>query len=194
MTRKAGRKRKPGKREPNGQPQRQSQMHHMGVVLARRCRAMGWPPSDENLRRARDPQLDTLPGRLFVAGLIGANAYKGIMAYNDLRIAYQRAIECPGGHQASAMGGMPARGSIADMLNEEDHAAWVRRVTDRHMAAIGAAQSVRGDWAIEVLFSAGGLLRPEEVRAETVDLAKRAGLLVANALGIFTVDGAQDAA
>lgn len=71
---KRGRKRKSGKREPNGRAQRQPAVErgwdNLQTVLRTRCRHRGLPPTHENLVEMRDPREGYVLGRLWKAEAI----------------------------------------------------------------------------------------------------------------------------
>lgn len=63
----AGRKRKQGKRERNGKPQRQTGYEVKLPVLEQRCRLLGWEATYENLKQA-DKYGGTLWGLIYLGG------------------------------------------------------------------------------------------------------------------------------
>lgn len=173
---KAGRKRKQQvEREANGRQQRESVDATKRPVLSRRCRMMGWPDTDENRRVADQASMATLYGRLSVAKTLSARAAMSIQGYVDLVQRYRRAIENPGPVKGSAMGDMPAKGSVSAIFDSEGHAESVRRTTNAYKAAEGALIASGGKAAVIWAIEQPETVCPLDVPYGVIDMLEKAG-------------------
>ena len=179
-----GRKRRAVDREPSGRPQREGVAEIKRPVMLRRCTTMGWPPTEENQRRADNAGMTTLPGRMAAVGLISQQAASGIQGYADAVVAYQRAIECPGGVKGGSMGDMPARGSIAAIFDEEGYEANVKRITADYMAAEAALLATGCKGSVQWALGVPEEVPPGDVSAHAVDTLERAGKALWNVVRV----------
>lgn len=93
----AGRKRKEGPREPNGQLSRnpkawtgETERAARAVATNARVRLWGVPAE-----LAGQPEAGTVVGRMFLAGTLSREEYEAAVAWQLIRNAYQRAIGAP---------------------------------------------------------------------------------------------------
>lgn len=104
-----GRKRKGGKREPNGRhkrdPKAETEWLAMEHVLRRRCRELGWwnpekrkNPSVEDMRRARDQNAGTPWGQLYLREIITRQQCETMTAFANLRHDWLQSIAAPSQH------------------------------------------------------------------------------------------------
>lgn len=130
---KAGRKRKHGRREPNGQLSRraaevmlrenETERQIMDTVISARCRRFGVTDAV-----ARNPLAGTAVGRMCLARELTMDQYDAAQRYLDARKAYHGAI------MAKSDVGDNGGGKAAGDKVSEAYAEWCRRAKERWTA------------------------------------------------------------
>lgn len=177
----------PRPREPNGRISRahkrakasEEELEVMRPTLERRCRQLGWEPTEENLMRARDQRLHDVLGRMVYlktadgSEYISTRAYLGIREYEATRSQYRRVSGMPREHaKISSYNDTPA-----GLRREPDDAAIIKR-EERYMRADRALVAAGRDCrqaVMRVLF---------EQRGIDLDALERAGQALADHFGI----------
>lgn len=115
-------------------------------VLAKRCEAMGWAVTAENLRRADKQHMGTTHGQMHEAGLLTRRQYEAIEKFAIARRRYLAAIGAPPETaQGASMGAMPA--SATESVTEGPSGDWAtlapedrtRRLCEAYIGARAAA-------------------------------------------------------
>lgn len=106
MSRRGGRPRKAGKREPNGRHSRRisfrqaddemTEKEAKSVVLEARARQLGLPSDKLDVSDPGEPNAGTPHGLLFLAELIDRDQWAAASWFIGLHQAYLRAIDAPG--------------------------------------------------------------------------------------------------
>lgn len=119
-----GRKRKPGRREPNGKPSRRAadkqarrtidEQAAMQVAKEARQRLYGVRADDSGTELA-----GTVCGRLRLTQSISAAQHEAAKAYAATYAAYQRALDSPRPPKAVEIGAATGRGNAADLSPEQ---------------------------------------------------------------------------
>jgi len=164
--------------EADAQPMRETVAEALDLALRRRCAVMGWAPTPENIRRARDHRMGSLYGRLMLAGRLrrmGASdqtqddAYRGIEELDRLSRQYRRivlGVDIPG----DATGPIDPEADPRDLANR-----WV--MADAVLARAGTRP------AVEYVITAGPDTPPSIVPDAMAWLAAWGGLALARHFG-----------
>jgi hypothetical protein len=171
-SKRVGRPRKDGAREPNGQPSRSGRHHEPAdkVAIEARARQMGI-----TVEQAKDQKAASFVGYLNIIGPqdgLSTQQYEAAVTFQDLYRQYQRTIKSPGAlYDPNAMGG--------EGLDPDAYADWVKRVGQRYNDARKAIQDAQFDHKHENLWAAVDYILIREQPVHTLIGATR---LVCNSL------------
>ena len=127
----AGRKRKQGKRQPDGRIAPQTDWQIMEPVLRRRCRELGWAETVDNMRKVKGQEGGTRWGKLYLAGDLDRRQYEAAEWFATKRVQYLRSVDAPKEHpKTCSMSPEPSGGSYSGESVEA-----VRRVRIEYLGA-----------------------------------------------------------
>ena len=134
---KAGRKRKQGKRQPDGRIAPETGWSIMEPVLRRRCRELGWRETVENMRKVKGQEGGTRWGQLYLAGDLDRRQYEAAEWFATKRTQYHRSIDAPKEHPKTCnMAGEPSGGA-----HSAESVEAVRRVRVEYLDAENALRT-----------------------------------------------------